>query len=245
MLPSNRKEFKEYILRRLGYPIAEINVTDEQIEDRIDDALSWWNDYHYDGSKPQYYKVELTEDIIENKYIELPENIIGVVRIFDLSTVLGSRNMFDIRYQIALNDMYSLLNFSLVPFYMTFQHLELIQQLLVGKQLIRFNRHEGRLYLDMDWDRMAAGDFLIVECYSVIDPDDFPHVWTDRWLLKYGTALVKRQFGEGIKKFSGIPLPGGLTFNGQQIYNEAVTEIEQIEKDTIRSYSLPVTDLMG
>lgn len=245
MLPSTRKEFKEYILRRLGYPVAEINVTDEQIEDRIDDALSWWRDYHYDGSLQQYYKVEITEQMKTDKYITLPENIIGVVRIFDLSTVLGSKNMFDIRYQIALNDMYSLLNFSLVPFYMTFQHIELIQQLLVGKQLIRYNRHQGKLYLDMDWDRVTAGEYIIVECYGIIDPDDYPKAWSDRWLLKYATALVKRQFGEGIKKFTGIPLPGNMTMNGQQIYNEAVTEIEQIEKDTIRSYSIPVADMIG
>lgn len=244
MLPTTRKEFKEYILRRLGFPVIEINVTDEQIEDRIDDALSYWYDYHFDGTEKQYYKIELTEEIITNKYVTLPDNIIGVVNMFDLGAIIGSNNMFDIRYQIALNDLYSLLNFSLVPFYMTFQHIELIEQLLVGKQPIRYNRAMNRLYFDMDWKRVVEGQFIVVEAYQIIDPNEYPDVWKDRWLLRYATALVKRQFGEGIKKYN-VPMTGGVSFNGQQIYNEAIAEIDQLEKDVIRSFSLPVTDMMG
>lgn len=244
-LPTNRSEFKAYCLRQLGAPVIEVNISDEQIDDRVDEAFKFWADYHFDGSEKVYYKHQVTEQDKTNKYITMPENIIGVVNIFDLGSALGTNNLFNIRYQIALNDLYTLTSVSMVPYYMAMTHIQFLEQLLVGKQPLRYNRHTDKLYLDMDWDRVNAGEFLIVEAYEVIDPDVYTDAWSDRWLLRYGTCLMKLQWGNNLKKFDGMKMPGGLTFNGQKIYDEAMMEKEVMEKEMIYSYSLPATDMIG
>jgi hypothetical protein len=175
----------------------------------------------------------------------MPENIIGVVNIFNVGASLNVNNIFNIRYQIALNDLYTLTSVSLVPYFMAMQHIQLIEELLVGKKPIRYNRHRNRLHIDMDWDLVSVGEYIIVEAYEVIDPAVWTDAWADRWLLQYSTALIKRQWGNNLKKYQGMQMPGGITFNGQQIYNEAIEEINQLEKEMISSYSLPVTDMIG
>jgi hypothetical protein len=244
-VPTTRAEFTENCLRRLGKPVIEINVDDDQVSDRIDEALRYYWDYHFDGSEKTYYKYAITEQDKTNKYITMPENIIGVVNIFDLGSTLGVNNLFNIRYQIALNDLYTLTSVSMVPYYMAMNHVQFLEQMLVGKQPLRYNRHTDRLYLDMDWDRIAAGEYIIVEAYEVIDPDTYTDAWSDRWLLRYGACLIKQQWGQNLKKFEGMKLPGGLTFNGQKIYDEATAEREELEKEMIYSYSLPATDMIG
>jgi hypothetical protein len=243
--PTTRAEFKQNCLRRLGAPVIEINVDDDQVDDRIDEALAYYWDYHFDGSSKIYYKHQVTAENIENKYIDVPENIIGVVNIFDLGSALGTNNLFNIRYQIALNDLYTLTSVSMVPYYMALQHIQFLEYLLVGKQPLRYNRHKNKLYLDMDWERIGEGNYLIAEAYEVVDPNVYADVWKDRWLLQYTTALIKRQWGNNLKKFQGMQMPGGLTFNGQQIYNEAIEEITKLEQEMIYTYSLPVTDMIG
>jgi hypothetical protein len=244
-VPATRNDFKEYCLRRLGKPVIEINVDDDQVEDRIDESLRYYWDYHFDGSEKVYYKHQVTADDKANRYITLPENIIGAVNIFDIGDALNTNNMFNIRYQIALNDLYTLTSVSMVPYYMAIQHIQFLEYILVGKQPIRYNRHTDRLYLDMDWNKLDDGHYLIVEAYQVVDPDTYTDAWGDRWLAMYCTAQIKRQWGNNLKKFGGMQLPGGLTFNGQQIYNEAQDELLALEKEMISSYSLPVTDMIG
>jgi len=179
-------------------------------------------------------------------FIQLPDSVIGVVRIFDLTNAITNiSNMFSIQYQIALNEIWSLSSYSMVPYYTTIQHLNLIQQLLVGQQPIRYQRHRNRVHVDMAWERVEAGQFIIVEAYQVIDPVEFPDVWKDRWLLRYATAQVKRQWGSNLKKYQGVPLAGGLTFSGQTIYNEAVDEIAALEREMIDSYSIPNEIMTG
>ena len=243
--PTTRSEFKAYCLRKLGAPVIEINVDDDQVEDRIDEALKYYWDYHFDGTERIYYKHQVTANNISQGYISLPENIIGAVRIFDVSGSMVTNNIFDIRYQIALNDMYTLTSVSMIPYYMAFQHIQLLEQLLVGQQPIRYNRHNDRLYVDMNWDKVNEGSFLIVEAYQILDPDEYTDAWSDRWLTRYATALIKKQWGTNLTKFTGMQLPGGVQFNGDKIYNDAVAEIEQMEKDMATSYSLPAFDLMG
>lgn len=243
--PTTRAEFKENCLRRLGKPVIEINVDDDQVDDRINEALSYYWDYHFDGSEKVYYKYQVTQTDKTNKYITMPENIIGVVKIFDLGSALGINNLFNIRYQIALNDLYTLTSVSMVPYYMAMQHVQFLEQLLVGQQPLRYNRHINRLYIDMDWDRVDVGQYIIVEAYQVVDPDVYVDVWKDRWLLRYTACLIKQQWGTNLKKFEGMKMPGGLTFNGQAIYNEATQEREELEKEMVYSYSLPVTDMIG
>lgn len=244
-IPTTRNDFKEYCLRKLGKPVIEINVDDDQVEDRIDEALKYYWDYHFDGSEKLYYKHQITANNVVDKYITLPENIIGAVRIFNIGDPMVTNNLFDIRYQIALNDLYTLTSVSMVPYYMAFQHVQLLEQLLVGQQPIRYNRHTNKLYVDMDWNKVNVGNYLIVEAYEVVNPTIYSDVWGDRWLAIYAAALIKRQWGSNLTKFSGMQLPGGVQFNGDKIYNDAQNEIEALEKEMIYSYSLPVTDMIG
>lgn len=243
--PASRSEFKEYCLRKLGKPVIEINVDDDQVEDRIDEALSYYWDYHFDGTEKIYYKHVITANNVTDKYITLPENVIGAVRIFNIGDPMVTNNLFDIRYQIALNDLYSLTSVSMVPYYMMFQHVQLMEQLLVGMQPIRYNRHTDKLSVDMDWNKVNVGNYLIVEAYQILDPDTYTDAWADRWLGLYATALSKKQWGSNLSKFSGLQLPGGVSFNGDKIFNDANAEIEALEKEMMSSYSLPVMDMIG
>ena len=244
-LPTNRAEFKENCLRKLGKPVIEINIDEDQLEDRVDEALRYYYDYHFDGSSKIYYKHQITNDDKTNKYITLPENIIGAVSIFDIGSALGTNNLFNIRYQIALNDLYTLTSVSMIPYYMAIQHIQFLEQLLVGRQPIRYNRHTNKLHLDMDWDRFNINDYVIVEAYEVINPDTYTDACSDRWLLRYASCLIKLQWGTNLKKFDGMKMPGGLTFNGQQIYNEALQERQELENEMIFTYSLPAQDMIG
>lgn len=245
-IPTSRQTFKEYCLRKLGKPVIEINVDDDQVDDRIDEAIKYYWDYHFDGTEMIYYKHQITTTDKTNKYITLPENIIGAVHLFpigDPST--GAGDIFNLQYQIALNDLYTLTSVSMVPYYMAMQHIALIQELLVGKQPIRYNRHRNILFCDMNWDRVNIGQFLLVQAYQVVDPDTFTDMWGDRWLQNYCTMLIKRQWGSNLTKFTGMQLPGGVQFNGEKIYNDAHEQIEKMEEEMIRSYSLPVMDMIG
>ena len=244
-LPTTRAEFKEFCLRKLGKPVIEINVDDQQVEDRIDEALRYYYDYHFDGAEKTFYKHQITQTDKDNKYITVPENVIGIINIFDLGSALGTNNLFNIRYQIALNDLYTLTSVSMVPYFMAIQHIQFLEYLLVGKKPIRYNRHVNKLHVDMDWDRFNVGDYLLAEAYQVVDPDTYTDAWADRWLGRYTQCLIKQQWGENLKKFEGMQMPGGLKFNGQQIYNEAIAERENLEREMISTYSLPITDMIG
>ena len=245
-VPSSRAEFKEYCLRKLGKPVIEINVDDDQVEDRIDEALKYYWDFHFDGSDKVYYKHQITQEDIDNKYITLPENILGAVSVFSIGDpAVSSNDLFSIRYQIALNDLYTLTSVSMVPYYMTMEHLALVQEMIVGRQAIRYARHKDRLYIDTDWTTYKIGSFLLVEAYEVVDPDTWTDAWGDRFLAKDATALIKRQWGSNLTKFTGMQLPGGIQFNGEKIYDDAVAEIEKIEEDMILNNSLPVMDMIG
>ena len=244
--PTTKATFKEYCLRKLGKPVIEINVDDDQVDDRVDEAIRYWYDYHFDGSERIYYKHAITETDVANKYITLPENIIGAVSIFSMGDPsIRSDDLFNIRYQIALNDIYTLTNVSLVPYYMVMEHLALMTELLVGKQPIRYSRHKDRLHIDMDWNTVAIGEFLLVEAYEVVDPETWTDAYNDRWLQNYATTLIKEQWGSNLTKFTGMTLPGGVQFNGEKIYDDAVAERRKLEEEMISGYSLPVLDMIG
>ena len=245
-VPTSRTELKDYCLRRLGYPVVDINVDDEQVEDRIDDALKYYQDYHYDGTERIFLKHQVTADDIANEYITIPEAVIGVVRVFDIGDAIQSSTLFNIRYQIHLNDLFDFTSTTYVPYVTAMRHVEMLEEIFVGKKPIRFQRHKNQLNIDMDWGNdVIAGDYVIIECYRILDPDTYTDVYGDKWLLRYTTALIKRQWGENLKKFEGMTLPGGVTFNGQKIWEEATEEINKLEEEMISSYSLPVADMMG
>ena len=245
-VPASRTELKDYCLRRLGYPVVDINVDDEQVEDRIDDAIRYYQDYHYDGTERIFLKHQVTAEDIANEYITIPEAVIGVVRVFDIGDAIQSSTLFNIRYQIHLNDLFDFTSTTYVPYVSAMRHVEQLEEIFVGKKPIRFQRHKNQLNIDMDWGNdIIAGEYVIIEAYRILDPDTYSDVYGDKWLLRYATALIKRQWGENLKKFEGMTLPGGVTFNGQKIWEEATEEINKIEEEMISSYSLPVADMMG
>jgi len=244
--PSTRDELKKYCLRRLGAPVVEINVDEDQMQDRIDDALSFYRDYHYDGTEKDYLKHQVTQDDIDNRYITVPDTVTGVVNIFPIGTGLNTNNLFNLRYQITLNEVYDWAHSDMSNYVSSMERIALMQEIFVGKQPLRFARHTDRVYIDMDWDAKAeVGEYFIVECYKVLDPDTYTSVWGDWWLRQYTTQLFKRQWGENLKKFEGMQLPGGVTFNGQTIWQEANEEILRLEEEIVNRYSMPVMDMIG
>lgn len=245
-VPTDRASFKEYCLRKLGKPVLEVNVDDDQVDDRVDESLRYYWDYHFDGTDKIYYKHAITDTDKTNQYITLPENIVGAVRVFPIGDPsIRSDDMFNIRYQIALNDLYTLTAYSMVPYFMAMQHLSLISEMLVGQQPIRYNRHKDRLYIDTKWDNYDTGDFILIEAYEVVDPDTFSDVWGDRWLQNYCTEKIKYQWGSNLTKFTGMVLPGGVQFNGEKIINDSQQAIEKMEAEMVLHYSLPVSDMIG
>ena len=243
--PTSKATFKEHCLRRLGKPVIEINVDEDQLDDRVDEALDYYADYHFDGFEHTYYKHQVTDTDKTNKYITLPDNIIGVVDLFDIGDATSTNNLFNVRYQIALNDLYDLSRYELVPYYMNFQNIRFIEEILVGKQRLRFNRHLNQLHIDMDWNRFNTGDFLVCKAYRVIDPDTYTDVWKDRWLLRYAACLIKLQWGSNLTKFEGMQLPGGVQFNGAKLYDDAFAERQQLEEEIQSNYVYPPEDMVG
>jgi len=243
--PITREQFKQYCLRKLGKPVIDINVDDDQVEDRIDEALKYYWDYHFDGTEKTYYKYQVTQPDIDNKYITLPQNIIGAVNIFPVGSSLSSNNLFNIRYQIALNDLYDLTATTMVPYYLAMQHIQFLEQLLVGQQPFRYNRNTNKFYLDMDWGKVGVGDYFVIEAYQIVDPNTYSDVWGDRWLARYTEALIKLQWGSNLIKYQDVSLPGGMKFNAQKIYDDANRDLAKLEDEMIRSYSIPVADMIG
>ena len=244
--PTTRKEFKEWCLRKLGKPVIEINVDPDQVDDRLDEALSYYWDYHFDGAEQTFLKHQITEEDKTNGYITVPENIIGVINIFNVSsTSLSTSNMFSAQYQFVLNHLHEFANYDLVNYYMNMQHIQFMEEMLSGRQPIRYNRHVNKLHIDTDWEKLSVGNYIVAEAYRVVDPNLYQDVWKDRWLQNYTTAKIKYQWGSNLTKFNNMQLPGGVTFNGEQILADAREEIQRLEDEMITSYSLPVYDMIG
>ena len=244
---NTRQSFKDYCLRRLGFPVIEINVDDDQVEDRIDDALQYWTDYHYDGMQKTYYIHPITSQDIDNRYFDMstvtdnagnPVQIVGVTRIFPITDSQATVNMFDLRYQLRLNELYDFTSASYINYTLTMQHLRSLEIMFTGEVPIRFQRHTNTLFVDWRWDQSAVttGTMVIIECYTSINPDVYNDLWNDRWLKEYTTALIKRTWGNNLKKFAGMQLPGGVTLNGDKIYEEASAEIKALEDEMESRY---------
>lgn len=245
---TSRQELKDYCLRRLGYPIVEIPIDENQLEDRISDSIEYYIDYHYDATTKVYYKHTVTQEDIDNKYITVPDSIIGVSRLMPLGTMMSTNYMWDIRYQLVLNNLWDLTSTQVSTYYMSMQHIALLEQMFSGQKQVRFNRHQNKVFIDMGWgtDEAPIGTVLVLECYQVLDPDEYRDVWNDRVLKKLATAYIKRQYGENLIKYRGdLNLPGGLTLNGQQIYVDAVNEIDKIESEFQDMYQEPSSFFMG
>lgn len=242
---ASRDDLKQYCLRQLGHPVIKINVDDDQVNDRIDEAIQKYQNYHYDGSEKVYIRYQITDQNKIDKWLPVANNILGISDIFDIGASYGTDNIFSIRYQIIQNDLYNLTSVSMVPYYMAMQHIQLLEQLLVGKQPLRYNMRTNRLYIDQDWNLVNTGDYIVAIGDAALDPEVHTGVYDDMWLKLYTTSLIKRQYGQNLKKFNGVNLPGGVQFNGQQIYNEAVQEIKELDKRLMNDFCNLPFDMLG
>ncbi len=245
-IPSSRDQFKDWCLRQLGFPVIEINVDDDQVEDRIDEAFQYFQQFHFDGVERWYISQEITQSDKDNKYIPIPDTIIGINRIFPIGSTNASVNMFDLRYQLRLHELYDFTSTSYVNYALTMQHIRTLDMLFSGETPIRFNRHTNKLYIDQDWmNDVDVGEFVVIEGFIIVDPTTYTKVYNDMMLKRLATAYIKRQWGNNMKKFGGMQLPGGITMNGQQIYEEAVQEIKDLEDQIRNTYEEPPQFLIG
>lgn len=279
--PSTRQELIDYCKRKLGAPVLEINVADEQIEDLVDDAIQFFQERHFDGVYPTFYKYKVTADDIargrarginsnsvgivtttassnivgtavtfsyeeNSNYLQVPPNIIGVNKIFtfDGSNTI-THNMFSVKYQLFLNDVYYWGTTELLSYAMVKTYLEDLDFLLNTQKQIRFNKRQDRLYLDIDWGSVSENHYFIIDCYSTLDPNNYSEVWNDSFLKQYLTSLIKKQWGQNMMKFTGVKLPGGVELNGRQMYDDAQKEIDMLMEKMSNTYELPPLDMIG
>ena len=276
--PTTRQELIDYCKRKLGYPVLEINVADEQIEDLVDDALQFFYERHFDGVTQTFLKYQVTQEDIDrgrstfggpgiavtsatanivgtattfnyfetSNYIQIPSHIIGINKVlnFQGSNSISS-GMFSIKYQLFLNDIYYWGSVELLTYSMVKTYLEDIDWLLTTQKQIRFNQRQDRLYLDVDWSSLTPGQYLVIDCYRLLDPAESPRIWNDSFLKPYLTSLIKRQWGQNLIKFQGVKLPGGIELNGRQIYDDAARELTSILDKMSTTYELPPLDMIG
>lgn len=244
--PTTRDEFKQYCLRKLGAPVIQINVSDEQIEDRVDEAFSFFSDYHYNGSEHVYLKHQITQQDLTNGYIETPARLLGVTRIFDLSSSISTgTGMFNVTYQFVLNHLQDLTGYSIQNYYMTMQSLRFIQEWLVGWPMIRYNRLSNKVYLDMSTAKLTVGNYIMIEAYDIIDGNLYADLWNDRWFQNYATALIQEQWGRNLTKFINMQLVGGVQFNGEQILADALEARRSMEDEAKSSLQPLVYNFTG
>jgi hypothetical protein len=278
--PSSRQELIDYCKRKLGAPVLEINVADEQIEDLVDDAVQFFQERHFDGVYPTFYKYKITQDDIErgragysggsvgiastsatanivgtattftyfenSNYLQMPPNVIGVNKIFmfdGANTITSS--MFSVKYQLFLNDIYYWGSTELLSYAMVKTYLEDLDFLLNTQKQIRFNKRQDRLYLDVDWSSLRDSQYVIIDCHSTLDPNDYSRVWNDSFIKPYLTSLIKKQWGQNMMKFTGVKLPGGVELNGRQMYDDAQREIDILMEKMSNTYELPPYDMIG
>tara|TARA_B100001113_G_scaffold175694_1_gene143953 strand:- start:375 stop:1217 length:843 start_codon:yes stop_codon:yes gene_type:complete len=277
--PSTRQELIDYCKRRLGAPVLEINVDDDQIDDLVDDTFQYFNERHFDGVERMYLKYKITQADIDrgsaqgatgvgivtttalgvntgigsitsnwyetSNYLQVPDSVIGVEKVFKFDTSSISGGMFSIKYQLFLNDLYYFNSVELMQYAMTKTYLEDIDFLLTPEKQMRFNKRQDRLYIDMDWSESAVDEWIILDCYRALDPESFTQGYNDSFVKKYLTALIKRQWGQNLIKFKGTKLPGGIELNGREIYDDAIKDLEDIKESMSTEYEVPPLDFIG
>ncbi len=271
-IPTTKATFKSYCLRALGFGVIDINVSDDQVDDRLDEALQFFAQYHYDGIEKMYLKHLITSDEVtrarsdasttatdtadssitatwkEGKnFIPIPSAVVSVVQVFPFTDTGAGSSMFDIRYQLRLNDLFDFSSTSVIQYQMTMDNIDMLEHILVGETPIRFNQHQNRLYIDMDWenDVTADVDYIIIECYRKLDPTTYTDVYDDIYLKRYATTLIKKQWGANLSKFNGVAMLGGVTMNGETLYSHAIEEQNKLEDQIQLAFELPVNHMIG
>ena len=273
--PSSRQGLIDYAKRQLGYPVLEINVADEQFQDLLDDAVQIFQERHFDGIERMYLKYQITDDDIsrgrargagenlgitttsavgagttfnfeENtNFLQMPTSVVGVNQIFKIRSDTVYDGLFNIKYQLFLNDLYQFGSIDLLQYSMVQTYLEDITFLLNPDMRYRFNIRQDRLYIDADWASLTSGDYFVIDCFRILDPEDFPRVWNDPFIKKYLTATSKKQWGQNLMKFQGVQLPGGVQLNGREIYEDGVKELLYLEERMPLNYEMPPLDMIG
>ena len=278
--PSTRQGLIDFCKRRLGAPVLEINVDDDQIDDLVDDALQYFQERHFDGVERMFLKYQITQDDIDrgkasgtqgvgivtttatstnvdglgtvtsnwyenSNFIQVPDSVIGIERIFKFDASSISGGMFSIKYQLMLNDLYYFNSVELMQYAMVKSYLEDIDFLLTPDKQVRYNKRQDRLYIDIDWGSQSVGNFFVIDCYRALDPASFTGVYNDSFLKKYLTSTIKKQWGQNLIKFKGVKLPGGLELNGREMYDDAERELEDLKQRMTLEYEVPPLDLIG
>jgi len=278
--PASRQQLIDYCLRKLGAPVLEINVDDDQIDDAVDDAIQLFNERHFDGVERMFLKYKITQEDLDrgrakdtdgvgivtttatstnisgygtttsswyetSNFIQVPDSVVGIEKIFKFDTSTISGGMFSIKYQLFLNDLYNFNSVELLQYAMVKSYLEDIDFLLTTDKQVRFNKRQDRLYLDIDWGAESLDNWLILDCYRALNPTEFTQVYNDPFLKMYLTALIKRQWGQNLIKFRGVKLPGGIELNGREIFDDAEREIEGLRSRMASEYELPPYDFVG
>jgi hypothetical protein len=273
--PSSRQELVDYCKRQLGAPVLQINIADEQVDDIIDTAIQFYQEYHYDGIERMYLKHLITaEDVTrftesdeltstadpdgstwENRknFIEVPDHVIGISKVFGVSSNWIRNDLFGLSNQYFLMDVFSFSsgfafgNFDMTNYYMIRQYFETIDMIVNTGALVqyRFNKRQDRLYLDIDVARIQEGNYLLIDCHRALDPEEWTQVYNDSFVKRYATALMKRQWGQNLIKYNNVQLPGGITLNGRQIWEDGENEVNQLEADMPLKYTLPPMDMIG
>lgn len=249
-LPSSRAQLKDYCLRRLGFPVITINVDDDQVDDRIDDALNLFQQFHIDGTQKIYIAYQLTANDMTNQYVTMPNTVIGINNIYPIagdsinSSGTQNFNIFDINYQIRLNELYDFTSADYVYFELANQHIQTLQMLFFGEVPFTYNRYTNIVTPQLNWgNQVIAGSWLLFESYQILgETVDF---WGDMWLTRYTTACIKEQWGENISKFQDVKLPGGIMLNGQKIKEEAVITKKELEQELHDNWEAPATFIIG
>ena len=271
-VPSTKATLKTYCLRALGYGVIDINVSDDQVDDRLDEALQYFAQYHYDGIEKMYLKHLITTAEVArarsdasstatdtadnsitatwkegNNFIPVPSSVVSVVQVFPFTDTGGGNSMFDIRYQLRLNDLFDFSSTDILHYQMTMDNIDLLNSILVGETPIRFNQHQNRLYVEMDWanDVTADVDYLVIECYRKLDPTTYTDIYDDIYLKRYATALIKKQWGANLSKFKGVTMLGGVEMDGETIYSQAVEEQNNLEEEIQLAFELPINYMIG
>ena len=247
MAITTRQNLIDYCLRRLGAPVTEINVDDDQVSDRIDDAIEFFQEYHFDGVEKVFLKHTITQTDIDNEYIDVVDPIISVLRVLPIPDFNAFQTgFFNEEYQLRLNDLENFSGSALINWAMSQTNFSLVEHLFSIQPTLLFNRKQDRVYLETDWaNKFEVGTILIIEAYRALDPATYPQVYNDMFLKKYATALIKQQWGSNLKKFTGVTLPGGITLDGQTIFSEATEEINKIEEEMSLKYELPPDGYIG
>jgi hypothetical protein len=244
--PTNRQELIDWCMRKLGQNVIEINVDPDQVEDRIDEAFLMFQQFHMDAVEKVWLRHQLTAQDIANEYITIPPPVIAITRVLPIGSSNQSMGMFDIQYQLRLNDLYTFTSTSIVHYDIMRKHLALLEFEFNVDPGIQFTRHQQQLGINWDWkNSVAVGSNIIIECYRILDPATWPDVYNDKWLKDYCTCLIKLQWSSNLQKYAGVQLIGGSQLNGTELYQQALAEKDKLEEVLQSSYVLPIDFILG